>query len=330
MHKKQFKSWLGLGITILGSLVMGLSLILADIFHPNESDAAKAGFYAVCVIAFIIWFIGLMICVTYKDDSSTVKAEGIIALICFISGYVIFTIGCLEKTRVLSNRLILGGGYALFLGFGLGVPFIISKSKTWYVYYNIKALEACFPVSYKKDLKKIIHIFRHDKHFKSIPINIRYTFNLNPKDRIKLPVRLYFEDIKDSQWHKLNDTQKLLISCLLSRSANGYVREKYTKILIQSHQLIAIPFIVYNGSDYVREIVDGIYEGLKDSPNKEIKYYCAYNHAFLKSNYDRMLAYWAYYERANTPFYKDYNGYKLFTECFGMSRALYKRSQKKD
>ena len=140
---------------------------------------------------------------------------------------------------------------------------------------------------------------------------------------VKIPYHTYH--VPNFKWltSVLSQTQKKIIYCIFTRSYDGYVREKYIKkILEEKIEEWEIPFIVKLCDDYVIEILEVIYDKLKDRDNTDIKNFCLNNKKELFKSYSRMVSYWnEYYREIN---FKDYVGRKIFVECLGYSKDFNK------
>lgn len=151
-----------------------------------------------------------------------------------------------------------------------------------------------------------------------------YTNNL----LVQIPYRIYYNKMNYSKFKSFTDTQKTILYCLLTRSDNGYIREKCARLLLgTNYPSWAIPFIVNLCGDYVLEIVTALYEMLKDTDTTAIKQFCQTNKNVVRRCYDRMLSIWYTYDRYSAPDFYEYVGRKLFHECLGYSRKLKKRKK---
>lgn len=140
---------------------------------------------------------------------------------------------------------------------------------------------------------------------------------------IGFPYRIHLGEIESSKVSKMSNTEKMILHCIYSRSCDGYVRQKHiSELLSTSIPDWAIPYIVKVCDEYVVEILEMVYESLKESDTAAIKLFCASNrNAFCKS-YNRMISYWDLFYRNDYCRYKDYVGYKLFINCFGATRTM--------
>lgn len=151
---------------------------------------------------------------------------------------------------------------------------------------------------------------------------------------IKFPYRVYIWDVTDRVFNKLNSLQKIILCCIYTRSCDGYIREKYLRKLLDiNFDEWVIPYIIKLCDEYVLEIVEVIYEKLKNRDNADIKDFCKLNKSNTRTGYSRMISYWdAYYRRKYFIFFdrrkyysfEEYIGRKLFVDCLGYDKSFEK------
>lgn len=143
--------------------------------------------------------------------------------------------------------------------------------------------------------------------------NKYFSFKLT-NDNVKIPYRYNIFSIPKAIFSKLSINQKKIIYCIQTRSSDGYEREKYIKkILNEDIEEWQIPFIIKLCDDYLIEILEIIYDKLKDRNNTDIKNFCLNNQEEINKTYSRMVSYWNEYYRDID--FNDYVGNKIFVEC---------------
>lgn len=182
----------------------------------------------------------------------------------------------------------------------------------------------CFPKEFQDDLNVVLKIIPtktyHDVQVGYSEKTIDYKLN---EDVVKIPYRIYFIDVEYEKIGCLTETQKIILYCIYTRSCNGYIREKYLKKLLDTDfEEWVIPFIVKLCDEYVVEILEVIYQNLKDRNNEDIKLFCWNNKELLKKSYSRMVSYWNEYYRNKENHFHRYVGRKLFRECLGYNRMF--------
>lgn len=153
-----------------------------------------------------------------------------------------------------------------------------------------------------------------------------YTEFIVNNEMVQIPYRIYYNQVYSKKIETLTEIQKIIYYCILTRHHNGYLREKYVRLLLQTkYPQWVMPFIIKMCDDYVLEIVTAIYEFLKNKDNTALKEFCAVNKRVVRNNYDRMLNFWYEYDKTLCPDFYEYVGRKLFRDCLGYSRKLRKR-----
>jgi hypothetical protein len=140
---------------------------------------------------------------------------------------------------------------------------------------------------------------------------------------IIFPYRLYSIDISEEVIDKLSLQQKMILHCIYSRSCDGFIRQKHIQALLRmDYKNWTIPYIIKLSDEYVIEILEMIYDILKDQDNQKIKEFCLENVQSFCKSYARMISYWNEFYRDEYLDFHKYIGRKLFRECFGYSRTL--------
>lgn len=181
-----------------------------------------------------------------------------------------------------------------------------------------------FPRELNNDLQEVLKIIPKETYNN---VSIGYSMNvveykLN-KFVVRIPYRIYFVDVDITKMSNLTDTQKEILYCIYTRSSNGYVREKYLSELLKlKFDYWVIPSIVKLCDEYVMEILEVIYDGLRNRNNDDIKAFCLENKTIINKSYSRMTSYWnEFYQCRESNFHK-YIGRKIFRECLGYDRTF--------
>ena len=183
-----------------------------------------------------------------------------------------------------------------------------------------------FPSGLEENLSKVMETMPNNT-FNNVPFvtsdnTIAYTLENHVVD---IPYRMYLLDITDTEYEKLSQTQKQILCCIYTRSCNGYIREKYLrKLLDMPFEHWGIPFIVKLCDEYVLEILEIIYDKLKERNNSDIQSFCLKNKVSISKSYSRMISYWNEYYRGYEFDFRQYIGRKLFRECLGYDRTFEK------
>ncbi len=155
-------------------------------------------------------------------------------------------------------------------------------------------------------------------------------YTLPGGETVRLPYRIYLDgDALDSSAAPagLTAEQSFIYHCLLTRHNNGYVREAHLRALLEALPETelpdrCLPFLLMEAGDYVVEILDTLYTGLRDRDNTRLQAFCRLNLQAFLYTHARMVSYWDYYYRDRWYFYRDYIGKRLFEECLGYTRSM--------
>lgn len=185
-------------------------------------------------------------------------------------------------------------------------------------------LQYGFPETLAEDVAKVVAIMpikTYGNISRCVSEN-EVEYALNGK-LVKFPYRIYFNEVDYNELKKLNKEQRMILNCIYSRSCDGFVREKHIRELISTeYSEWTIPYIVKACDEYVVEVVEVVYENLKDKDTEEIKRFCNENREVFCKSYSRMVSYWNEFYRGRCYNFRNYVGRKLFRECFGYSRTM--------
>ena len=140
-------------------------------------------------------------------------------------------------------------------------------------------------------------------------------------EKISIPYRVYISDKLDG-YNDLTARQKMIYHCIFSRSYDGYIRQKHIEALLESESSEwTMPYIIKICDEYVKEILETVYQKLQGKECEKYKALCSLNFEYFKFGHCRMISYWNEYYRYDCYKYKDYIGKKLYSECFGYSKT---------
>ncbi|MBR4082188.1 MAG: hypothetical protein IKK21_10430 [Clostridia bacterium] len=180
-------------------------------------------------------------------------------------------------------------------------------------------LYLAFPKDLRDDLAKATAIIP-DVHSASTAGSITYKLE---NHAVIIPYRLYVPDVADDCYEKLDPVQKQMLCCLYTRNHDGFLREKYLRRLLSMPLAEwAYPYVVKLCDEYVVEILQTIYDGLKERDNAGLQAFCLRNKPLLQRSYNQMVSYWNEFYRSHTPHFRSYIGRKLFRDCLGYDRTF--------
>jgi len=117
---------------------------------------------------------------------------------------------------------------------------------------------------------------------------------------VKIPYRIYLSsELVDSP--NLNDREKRLLSNYFTRHNDGYVRQKALKVIVHSDFIYdyEVPFLFRICGEYIVEILEDAFEGVKKIDEESIKQFINRNLKNIQLNEERMISYWSEYYRKN-------------------------------
>ncbi|WP_033541162.1 hypothetical protein [Planococcus sp. CAU13] len=186
-----------------------------------------------------------------------------------------------------------------------------------------------FPNHLQDDVTRVVRLLSKRTFFnvaiKESETTVQYSQN---NQVINFPYRIYPLDNSNGFIDRLSEQQKMILHCILSRSDDGYIRQKHLRALLQMDcEDWAIPYIVKICDEYVVEILEMSYDFLKEQDTARIKNFCSENREAFCKSYSRMISYWNEYYRHTYSDFHQYVGRKLFRECFGYTRAMELKSK---
>ena len=108
-----------------------------------------------------------------------------------------------------------------------------------------------FPPELADDVLAVCHLLRHGTNSPTEHdigrVNIR-------EFDIRIPSRIYSDVPTDAELSIITDQQRLIVSCLLTRHHNGFVRQRFAKHFDNSLCSWTLPFAIQLLGEYVHEI----------------------------------------------------------------------------
>lgn len=183
-----------------------------------------------------------------------------------------------------------------------------------------------FPVELRHDVSTVSDLISK-KTYNNVRVgksDIGCTYTLFDGQTITFPYRVYYHD-ECTAFSSLTFEQKMIYHCFFSRSCDGFVREKHIKaILEEDYPDWTLPYILKLSDEYVVEILEVIYNELKNRNTDKFRMFCRLNIRTFLYGHARMISYWNEFYRMQCFSYKNYVGRKLFSECFGYTRSMEK------
>jgi hypothetical protein len=137
-----------------------------------------------------------------------------------------------------------------------------------------------------------------------------FTFRVSLIDEfIKIPYRIYINEVENDIIDKLSGTQKIILYCLYSRNYNGYIRQKYIEKLLDKKEYFITPYVIEMIGEYVPEIMVLLDEYIEENKTNIMQYIC-YNIYKWRDISGRVSSNYLYHKE-KYPKYKEYIGAKL-------------------
>ena len=176
-----------------------------------------------------------------------------------------------------------------------------------------------FPLYLRNDVKEICKNIRvNEKNY----CDSSTEWLLSSGEVITMPYRIIVKDYFGGNLRALTPTQKTIYHCIMSRSPDGYVRERHIRSLLETDiPEWAMPFVIKICDEYVVEILQTVYDTLSQQNCRKYKELCALNFEYVKRAHTRMISYWNEFYRWDCYRYESYIGKKLYRDCFGYSKT---------
>jgi hypothetical protein len=107
--------------------------------------------------------------------------------------------------------------------------------------------------------------------------------------------------------------------CFLTRSTDGFLRQKALRQILPLNQPWSVPFVIALIGEYVIEIIDDIYQAISSMEPAVIRDFLVSNPDFYDLIKARVTSYWDCYHRRLQR--GDYSGFKILHEFGSIVRA---------
>ena len=182
-------------------------------------------------------------------------------------------------------------------------------------------IAVAFPKELKDDLEKVVSALLYS--IKEIEGGER-KWIMSDGETVTIPYRIDVSHFRYIAYTDLNERQMAILHCIYTRSLDGFVREGHLKELLRmgaDKYEWAKPYVVSLTGEYVKQILDTMYEKLEREKIPEYRAFCKLNFENTRYLHARMMSYWAEFYRNECYYYKDYIGKKLFSEFFGVRKS---------
>lgn len=134
-------------------------------------------------------------------------------------------------------------------------------------------------------------------------------------EELSIPYRVYLLESEPNCSSGLTDIQQLILNAILSRSHNGFVREKCVRKLLQADEPWIPPFVLQLVGEYVLPIIRLVEDHSAVLKRSEYRYFVSENPAFFELLKQRITSYWNCYYRAMFPRLRDYPAFQIAESC---------------
>lgn len=129
--------------------------------------------------------------------------------------------------------------------------------------------------------------------------------------KILIPKRIYWDMKTYSPPSDLNEVDRTILNCLLSRHHSGFIREKAVIHLLRSTHYWAAPYLISAVADYVLEILEVILAQFDTINHQHLIQCLTENPVYWKKTCDRIQSYWDCYYRDEFIHLETYPGHLI-------------------
>jgi len=177
-----------------------------------------------------------------------------------------------------------------------------------YVELMARRLGAAFPRHLSADVAQVCEALRIGDETSLSPDNVG---SFVVKDEtIVIPSRVYFDDPSEAARGTLSELQCQVLACLLTRHADGFVRQRSAMSLLSSVHAWSAPFVFALIGEYVVEIIEAIESAVTPRAAELLREVATTNVSFAALTRRRVISYWDCYYRRRYRFI-DYPGFRL-------------------
>lgn len=130
-------------------------------------------------------------------------------------------------------------------------------------------------------------------------------------EQLSIPYRVYLLEPEPERLRALTNIQQLILSAILSRSSNGFVRQKCVGELLRSDEPWIPPFVLQLLGEYVLPIIRVVEDHSTVLQRPEYCRFVIENPAFFQLLKQRITSYWNCYYRAMFPRLRDYPAFQI-------------------
>ena len=130
-------------------------------------------------------------------------------------------------------------------------------------------------------------------------------------EHLHIPYRIYAAEPDSLNWKTVGRQQGLVLCALYTRHHDGYVREKYIKVLLSAEEEWVAPFVIQMLGEYVVEIVQLLEPHVAHLSSESYLRFLKENQLFFSLTRQRLVSYWDCYYRSQFPRLEDYPAFRV-------------------
>lgn len=301
-------------------------VVLDAVLFPLETDREPVYYFYLMGLFALVTVIGLALSFRWKHLRyvyTASKKATVFSYVTLAIGFLLIIPLFVDEQKYLT---VGAAGFGLLIvGFSSLLSAVIGLNVKKQPSFRINCIFRAFPKDVHQSVGAVIKWLKRRRLIKAggttSPILYYHDF-----DKVILPVTV---NLPDLEYKTDDDNAKTVYDCLQTRNPNGHIREKYIKEILKGGcPRWAIPFVIEASTDRVVEIVNAIYNGISDQLEEEIGIYYKNDLVKFRHDYSKTISYWNAYYRSVYPNYKDYPGYKLFTERYGYKKRYHKKASR--
>jgi len=172
---------------------------------------------------------------------------------------------------------------------------------------NFDILYQAFPTGLRTDITSLINT-----------VDLKYDLDSSgsfqvclSKEKLTIPYRVYYDSKRLIDTKGLNQIQKDILNCILTRHHDGFIREKCLIDILKSDKEWTSPFIFQLIGEYVLELDKIILNNLDKNNIHKLTKLIIDNPDFAEKTESRVISYWDCYYRNEYPKKEDFVGLKI-------------------
>lgn len=309
--------------------MVAVMTVLDAVFYPLETDREPWYYFLFLGFFILLTIVGLALSFRWRNIFTTSKKETLFSYIAMPLGFLLLILSLIAE-RISPAVGALGFGFMIMgistllsTAFGLRTRPVMPSLRTKPVMPSADIARA-FP---KEISRSVEAVERQLKRGATKACGLVGPYTYYPEcGKVFLPDTVTFPD---AEFTSSDPNAQMIYWCLQTRNKDRHIREKYLKKILRSDcPRWAVLYLIEASVDCAVEIVIALYDGMDEKIKGEIAEYYRKDLRKFRHDYSKTISYWNAYYRAVYPHYRDYPGYKLFTECYGFQKRYYREADR--